>query len=467
MENLNIEDFISQMRNREISVASFDDIRNEKLQKKENNRRIGFFKKEKDTNFKVLPLKTVAFPFDPFKVEVTSEFNEDNKFRTEASAETMILAFKRVYSENEELKEKFLRKAKVDSWEIKDLDKVTKEDIEVFREFTHPFIFTLQLIHVNDKVVTGDANGKDYKVTVVRDEVGNIVDSWTDKSGEEHVTPQFIKRSMELASFYTQIALNKYNEWLVGEGANKTDDDKAKQRMAFLSDCPISEERPRNYLLAYVFSMGNELVLPLKDIRDLDEKNVGKHLKLIPLSGKLKDQIALFDTTYAKRDLYPSFYEMDVIVPDIEDAKERGQKTNWTTADEKLNDYEEKEVIDKLCLACSKHIDEKKEIEKVFLGSSYVNPYTETIYKALVDQVANNTDLKKLGVTNEIALRYASLLSDVFGSKAADVLSDAEFGDLKSGELADSKVMQETRNQLANALNDSDEELEEIDIVED
>lgn len=467
MQNLNIEDFISQMRNREISVSSFDDIRNEKLQKKENNRRIGFFKKEKDTNFKVLPLKTIAFPFDPFKVEVTKEFNEDNKFRTEASAETMILAFKRVYSENPELKEKFIKKAKIDSWEIKDLDKVTKEDIDAFREFTHPFIFTLQLVRINDKVVTGDANGKDYKATIVRDEVGNVVDTWTDKAGEEHATPQFLKRSMELASFYTQIALYKYNEWLAGEGANKTDDDKAKQRMAFLSDCPISEERPRNYLLAYVVSMENELILPMKDIRDIDEKNIGKYLKLIPLSGKLKDQIALFDTTYAKRDLYPSFYEMDVIVPDIEDPKERGQKTNWTNAEEKLSDYDEKEVIENFCHACSKHIDEKKEIEKVFLGSSYVQPYTETIYKALVDQIANNTDLQKLGVTNEIALRYAPLLTDVFGSKAADVLSDAEFGDLKSGELADPKAMQETRSQLADALSEDDGELEEIDVIED
>ena len=65
MQNTNIDDFISQMRNREVSVSSFDDIRNEKIQKKENNRRIPYFKKEQGKKYKVLPLKTIAFPFDP------------------------------------------------------------------------------------------------------------------------------------------------------------------------------------------------------------------------------------------------------------------------------------------------------------------------------------------------------------------------------------------------------------------
>ena len=461
----NIDDFISQMRNREVSVSSFDDIRNENLQKKDNARRLGFFKKEKATNYKVLPLKTVAFPFDPFTMQV-SEFNEDNKFRTEKSAYTMILSFKRVYSQDPELKELFMKKAGVTSWDTSDINNVTAEDISVFGKFTHPFIFTLQLIHINDKVITGDANGKDYRVTIVRDEVGNIVDSWTDKQGEEHVTPQFIKRSMELASFYKQIALAKYNEWVIGEGANKTDDDKSKQRLAFLSDSPISEEIPRNYLLCYVYGMENSLDIDPKTISDLDEKNIGKNLKLVSLSNKLKDQISTFKTTYKKRDVYPSYYELDVIVPDIEDAKERGQKTTWNPAEEKLVEFEDKELLAKLDFAMSTHIDEKKDIDKIFLGSSYVQSYTENIYKALVDRICETTDLNKLGVTNEIAMRYASLLTDVFGSKAADVLSDAEFGDLKSAELADSETLKEVRQSLADSFNEEDDDIDELDLEE-
>ena len=464
MAVLNIDEFISQMRNKEVSVSSFDDIRNEKVQVKENNRRIGFFKKEKGTNYKALPLKTIAFPFDPFSVEVTNEFNADNKFRTEKSARSMILAFKKVYAQDEDLKAKFMAKAKVTAWDTSDVDNVTKQDIEVFRPFTHPFIFTLQLIHINDKVVTGDSNGKDYKVTIVRDEVGNIVDTWKDKAGEEHTTPQFIKRSMELASFYTQVALNKYNDWLLTEGASKTDDDKSKQRMAFLSDCVISEERPRNYLLAYVLNMKSDIALKEDEVLDLDEKVIGKNLKLIPLSGKLKEKLGTFHTTYVNRDIYPSFYELDVIVPNIEDPKERGQKTDWNYGEVKIAEMSS-EARMKLELATSTHLDEKKEIDKVFLGSSYSQPYTENIYKALVDQVAKTTDLTKLGVTNEIALRYANLLSSVFGPKAADLLSDAEDGDLASGELADSKVLEQTRKQMADVLAD-DEDLEEIDITE-
>lgn len=465
MENLNIDDFISQMRNREISISSFDDIRNEKIQKKENNRRIGFFKKEKNTNYKLLPLKTVAFPFDPFKVEVTDEFHEDNKFRTEKSARTMILAFKKIYAQDEELKAKFIRKAKVDSWDTTNVDVVTLEDIEVFREFTHPYIFTLQLLHVNDKVVTGEPNGKDYKVTVMRDEVGNIVDSWTDKEGNSHTTPQFIKKTMELASFYTQIALNKYNNWVMTEGANKTDEDKSKMRLAFLSSSPVSEERPRNYLLAYAFDMKEGLNLIEKDLQDLDEKNIGKNLKLVPLSGALREKISTFKSTYVNRDVYPSFYELDVIVPDIEDANDRGKKTNWNPAENKIADLRNKELQTRIELSTSTHLDQKKEIEKVFLGSSYVQPYTDTIFKALVDQISKSTDLNKLGVTNEIALRYAGLLTDIFGPKASELLADAEFNDLESGKLADSETMKNVRNELTNVLGE-EEDLNEIDIEE-
>lgn len=467
MYNLNIDDFISQMRNREISVSSFDDIRNEKLQKKENNRRIGFFKKEKDTNYKVLPLKTIAFPFDPFTVEVTKDFNEDNKFRTETSARSMMLAFKKYYSDNEELKAKFMKRAKVESWDTSNVDELTVEDIKVFGEFTYPFVFTLNVIHINDKVVTGNNNGKDYRIQVVRDEVGNIVDTWTDRAGEEHQTPKFVKRSMEIASFYTQVALNKFNNWVATEGANKTDDDKSAKRLSFLGESPISEEKPKNYLLAYVFDMKNKLELPYAELSDLDEKNIGKHLKLIPLSGTLKDKLALFKTTYEGRDVYPSYYEMDVIVPNTDDPKERGKNTSWNTAEFRLCEIPNRELANTISDAGSTHIDEKKEIDKVFLGSSYVQPYTENIHNALVERIAETSDLDQLGVTNEIALRYAGLLTDIFGSKAADVLSDAEFGDLASGELADSKVLAETRASLANALADDDEDVEEIEIIED
>lgn len=464
MKTINIDDFISQMRNREVSVSSFDDIRNEKIQKKENNRRIGFFKKEKDTNYKALPLKTIAFPFDPFTME-TKEFNEDNKFRTEKSARTMILAFKKFYSQDEELKKEFMKKAKVQSWDTSDVETITKEDVIVFRNFTFPYIFTLQLIHINDKIVTGDANGKDYRITVVRDEVGNVVDYWTDKSGENHVTPQFIKRSMELASFYTQIALNKYNEWLATEGANKTDDDKSKQRLAFLSSVPIAEERPKNYLLSYIFDMKNKLEMPHDELEDLTEVNVAKNLKLIPLSGTLKAQLELFKNTYENRDIYPSFYELDVVVPDIEDKQERGKGTKWNNAEFKISELPS-ELYVKLEDSTSIHLDEKKEIDKVFLGSSYVQPYTETIFKSLVDQISKTADLNKLGVTNELALRYAELLTDIFGSKAAPLLSDAEFGDLKSGELIDNKTMENVRKEMANVLSDDEDDLEEIDIEE-
>lgn len=465
MLNLNIDEFIEKMKNKEVSTSPYLDLRNEAAQKKNYGRRISFFKKEKATNYKLLPLKSIAFPFDPFTMEETNEYNESNKFRTQMSAGTMMLAFKKYYNGNAEAKAKFLRRAKVDSWNTENVEVLTKEDIDVFAPFTFPYVFTLPLVHVNNKIVTGNPNGADFKVDIKRDEVGNIKDKWTDKDGNEHVTPTFLKNAMELAGMYTSIALSKYKEWVTTEGANKTDDDKFKQKMMFLSAAPISEDRPRNYLLCYAISMGNQLELDVDAIKKMEPKDFSKNLCLVGLSGNMQTILDDFYKNYKNRNVYADFFELDVIVPDIEDKKERGQKTKYNNAENRLSEYKDPEVLPKLVNGMVEYLNGIKDIDKVFLGSSYVSPYDEDTHNALVRNIAETTDLVKLGLTSGVAERYAGLISDVWGAKAAPFLLELGMGEVKEGAEISAEEKKAVREELKNVLIESDD-MEEIDIVE-
>lgn len=467
MSILNIDDFIEKMKNKEVSTSPFEDIRNEAAQKKNYGRRIPFFKKEKETNYKLLPLKSIAFPFDPFLVEATDDYNETTKFRTEVSAETMMKAFKKYYNDNTEAKEKFMKKAKVTSWNTEQFDELTKEDIKVFAPFTVPYVFTLPLIHVNNKVVTGNPNGADYKIDIKRDEVGRIKEEWVDKEGEKHKTPKFVMNAMELASFFSSMALNQYNEWVRGEGANKTDDDKFKYKMSLMSASPISEDRPRNYLLAYAIDMGKNLTLE-DTIKEMEPKDFAKHLVLVSYTSNVRTTVEGFKGTYASRDVYPGFYEIDVIVPDIEDKKERGQKTKWNNAEVKLSEYEDKAVLDTIRRGTSEYLDSIKDIDKIFLGSSYVNPYDAETHEALLRNLSETVDPSKLELTEKIVTRFGGLISDIWGSAAKNVLLAYGMGELKEGTEVTDKELNDARLEMSSVMADlnSDDGMDEIEIVE-
>lgn len=465
MNIVSIDDFISKMKNKEVSTSPFEDIRNESNQKKNFGRRIPFLKKEKNSRIKLLPLKTIAFPFDPFTVEATDEYNEENKFRTEASAYTMMMAFKKYYNDNQEAKTAFMKKAKVAEWNTEDVENLTKQDIDTFAEFTFPFIFSLPVVHVNNKIVTGNANGADYKIDIKRNEVGAILDQWEDKEGNINETPKYIKTAMTMAGFFSSIALTEYNEWLLTEGANKTDDDKAKHKMNLMSNSPISEDKPKNYLLAYAITMENGLQLDEKTILEMETKDFAKHLCLVSYSKDVKNTIADFSTTYASRNVYPGFYEIDVIVPNIEDKKERGQNVKWNNAEFRLNEYENKEVLNKIVNGTSEYLDGIKDIDKIFLGSSYVSPYTVEIHEALMRNISDTVDPVKLNLTEGVVARFGQFISDVWGAKASDVLLSAGMGELKEGDISEEE-RKAARLEMSTYMEDGGE-LDEVNITED
>lgn len=465
MSILNIDDFIAKMQNKEVSTSPFEDLRNESAQKKNYGRRIPFLKKEKNAKIKLLPLKSIAFPFDPFAVEVTDEYNEENKFRTEFSAETMMLAFKKYYNGNPEAKEKFMKKAKVASWDTENVEELNKTDIDAFAEFTVPYIFTLPLVHVNNKIVTGNANGADYKVDIKRNEVGAIVDSWTDKEGQIHDTPKFIKDAMELANFFTSMALDKYNEWARTEGANKTDDDKLKYKMNLMSESPISEDRPKNYLLCYALSMTDDLVLDEKTILEMEPKDYAKHLCLVNYSKDVRTTVEGFSGTYKRKNVYPGFYEIDVIVPDIENKQDRGKETKWNNADLMVSGYENSQILNSIRTNTSAYLDSIKDIDKIFLGSSYVSPYSNEIHEALLKNISETVDPNKLNLTEGIATRFAGMITDIWGAKAASIMSDLAMGELKEGEEISQDELNKNRLELSNALQD-ETDLDEVNLVE-
>lgn len=452
--------FLRQLQEGTVSTVSIDDLRNEDLQKKAFGRRIPMLKKERNKNSRVLFFKSLAIPFSPITGQVTADHNDGRKFRTEKSVSLMILSFKKHYDQNPEVKEIFMRKAKIDSWDTSNHETITAQDRAAFAEFTVDQVFSVNHVHINNKAVTGRPDGADYKLDVKRDLVtGKIIKEWKAADGTVVKMSRFTERAIALGEFFSACKLQEYKDWEATEGADKTDDAKFKKKISFLSESPIGEDRPRNFILGMKLPLTETLELDLATIKKMEIKDFARCIVLVPYSNTLKTKLGTFHTTYKSRDVYADFYELDMIVPDVEDAKERGQGTSFNPAESKIADSEVKDfILDSISSA----LDEFENLDKIVLGSTYIEPLNGDVIEALVRNLSTTLDIKTLRITEGIVSRFADLISTIFGEKASDILVGAEFGELDKGTVteADSKL---TRSQIMDALND-DDDLEEIDV---
>lgn len=459
--NFDLDGFLKQLQNGEVSTSSISDLRNEDLQKKTYGRRIPFLKKERNEKSRLLILKSIAIPFNPFTCAEDDKFNPGRKFRTEKAASTTLLALKKFYNENAAQKELFLQRAKVDSWDTSNLEEVTNEDREVFSKFYVTNIFTINKVHINNKAVTGKDNGADFKVDIKRDDIGNIVEQWEDAEGNKQTMPRFLTTAISLGGFFSSVYLQQYKDWELTEGANKTDDDKARQKMAIMSQSPITEDRPGNTLLAIKLPLTNSLELDMETISKWEEKDFSRAFVQIPYTQKIRSQVEDFTQTYKRRDLYSDFYELDMVVPDQEDKKLRGQETKYNYVECPLKECK---GYDKILNGVITAINSLENIDKIMLASSYVEPLTSDVIEALCRNLKDVCDLQKLSLTEGTVNRFGEIISLVWGDKADSILMDADLGELpeetitqKERELAKAEIMK-------SLAEDEDDELNEVAI---
>lgn len=454
--SINYNEFLQQLQENKGS-RSVDNLRNEEKQVKTYGQRIAMLKKEKAVNSRILAVKSIAIPFNPFTVQADEMYNDRMKFRTEKSATTTMLTLKMYYNQNEEAKQALLDKLNLESWDTSDIENITKEDTKVFKKYGINTIFTINQVHINNKAVTGRDNGADYKVDIPRDDVGNVLNKWVDDEGKEHMLPNFVKTTLELGDFFSSCYLEEYKEWERTEGVNKTDQDKSNKRMSIMGQSPISQDRPKNFILVLQLPMKpNSLDLDLETILTWEEKDFKKALKITPYTSKIRTTCEEYRTLYSGKDYFNDFYEIDMKVPNEEDAQKRGQDTSYSVALNSIKEIEEQKTRDFILNGLISVLDSLENIDKIVLASSYVSPLSSDVIKALTDQLKEEVDLSKLLITENTVNRFGGLISNVWGAKASGIITDAAMGELPEGNVT-TQDLKENREELKNLMADVNE----------
>lgn len=444
---------------------SVGDIRNENKQKKDYGTRISMLKKEKDTNCRLLVSKSIAIPFDPFSVQVTEDYHDDRKFRTEKTVSTTIGVLKAYYEQNAEAKQALLKKVRIEEWDTTNPEECNAKDLEVFEAFKVTNIFTIYYVHINNKVVTGRDKGADYRIEVPRDESGKIMDYIVSPNGEKITTPRYVKLAVQLGDFFSMINLERYKEWEQGEGANKTKNEQATKKMAFLNETPITQDRPKNLVLGIKLPMlPGRLDLDAAAIAKWEDKDFRKAMFITSNSSKLRTCLEEIPKLYSSKDNYADFYEIDMKVPNEDDDNKRGQDTNFTVRDNSIDTLPD-DIKLKVVKGFKDVIDNTPNIDKIVLGSSYVQPLNDDIMNMLLKKVSEEYKFSNFTLTSRQINLFGDLLENIWGDEVSEVLMSAAMGELPDGSVSESEL-KSNKEEMNKAIQEMDLDIDMDNEVE-
>lgn len=437
-----------------VGTVSVDDIRNEDKQKKNYGQRFPMLKKEKSTNVRLLALKSLAIPYDPFTGKETEQYNPGRKFRPEQSVTSIITALKMFYRENEEAKKVIMDKANVTEWDVTG-DEVTNLDREIFAKVTLPRIYSINTVHINNVAVTGRDTGADYKMDVNRDAItGQLIKEWKDAEGNTVRMPQFIQNTIDLGDFLSSCYLEEYKKWEAKEGQGKTKQDKANEKMRIMGKSPLSQDRPKNFLLVMALPLAKGTVnLDLEELAKWELNDYIKSFRIMGYTQKIEKAVNDMGTLYKNQDVFTDFYEIDMTVGDEDDAQVRGQKAGFGFAVNSLNNIADAELKKKILGYIQEALDGLENTDKIVLGSSYINPLTSDVIQMLFSQVKQTVKLDDLIVGSGTMKRFAGIITDVWGDEAASLAVADAMGELPE-ENVSQEEMDKNRAEMAAAMND-------------
>lgn len=453
---MDVKQFYEKLKNGDIASRSSLDLRNESKQVKGNTGRIPFLKKEKGKLAKLLVLTDIVLPFNPFTGEEDNEYNKVTPFRPELSAGTVIKVLKEAYQEDKNLKEKVMKRLEISDWDTSNSTEVTKKDMEIFDRYRKKRIFTHMVVNINSKTLTRSTYGQPYRVNFKRDEFGEVI------FGEDKEIKEY-PLILSIQSFYYSIFMEEYKEW---EQANLTSPDKVKddKRRSILAKCPVSKDYPKNFVfmaeVPYKIEGGYKIEgfpYSAEDIKShFVVSNYGEFLQngMNQVEGALK----------SIKDKYPSFYELDLTVPDVEDDAERGRKTTARPADACIAEFDGyKEFADNLDEA----IDNFEKQEIVLTKSAARNQLTDETVSKLCNILAIEIPLDsiKKWITNGIADQYTTVLSAIYGDDADELLVASDLGELAEGRATEEEI-KKSANEDAKMLEEAQNALEELEEVE-
>lgn len=448
-------------------------LRSEELQKKKTIPRIPRLKNALKKKCLILLESELAFPFNPETGEPDDVYNLSNKYRPPFSATTVALAMKDAANGNEALKNTLMKKAGLTEWDTSDIKTFTEQDWEVFVHYRVPRIFSISAIHIDVPAMGTGKYGRDYAITVQRDEELNVI-------GELPLCLKANKFFRDRA--YEEIS--SYMEKIKSGEIQDTDKQQSEFKAKVYGRVPVSDDRPLNFVMMYEIPLTNRGLLSDEAVAgDLTAADLKEHEVL----SRYKKGIRLAVESYMegqwwKYDKNFDFFEIEMTCPASgDDSTDRGkaqigQDTKFekpTVGLKSRDDYGNPDgsfKTDHLIATIREAIDADIEIEQRVRHSMGVSMFTEEVENQLLSSVRSVIDLDTDEfITNRVIKSNTEFISLAFGDEGDEIVEEALAGvtDKSEGRLDEGKSGSESKKyDLSEMAGDDEEslEFEEIDL---
>ena len=428
-------------------------LRNESKQVKAGSARIPKFKFDKNKKSRLLFLTDLAIPFNPLTGKEDDNYNKNELFRPEWSTATTMKAIKLNYKEHPELLPDFCKRLGVDNWDVSNPDVLTDEDFQLFNRWRKQRVFTHDVVFITSESLNRVAFPCAYRVNYERDPItGDPIL----KEGEEY------PKILQIANFFSRVISEKMNDWKKNN-PDASEKEEKQQFSTFSKLSPVSRDVPQNTMLAFEIPLGNDLK-PKDDLSSLTPEDLEKCLVVVKRSKSLSKTLSNLQTTYKNRDVYPDFLELDVLIGNEEKISERAQGTKYNNAEFPLKDLE---GFDKLNENLDKAIQDFKNQEEKVSSAAARRAVNDTVIDLLCQSISEELPYDQIEefISEDMAVKYAPIISLIYGDDATEVLTSAALGEGKESTVDEEQSEKNAKNISEIIARDAEEGEEVTDVT--
>ena len=438
-----VNELLQGFMSNDIATTSTLKLRDEKLQVKQNRKRIKKLKKETKKKSKLLFPTNLSIPFNPFTGAEDENYNRNVTFRPLKAEHTVALAIKKYINDNMEegsshhdeavnAKSVFMTKAGVEAWDTSDTENLTDEDRRIFKRYRVPLIFTLNVVKVDIPTFTNSPYGREYLVSVKRDPLtGEVV-------GEYPVPLQVHKLMSDLVSQ----SISELDDDIKSGKIVLNDKDRSAKIKELYKDIVVSSDYPSNYALAVEIPLDSKYGIPESfQLKGLEDDDMFKNLVLVKQTVEVRDSLNKYISgEFDSIDYYDNFWELNMSCPsDTEDPKEIGQKTRYEASFKPFKDVEGNVEFGK---AVENLLNSELDFERIFMGSAYVVKFTDELVPNFLDAVSLLIPVDDSRFTASVIRANKDIITLIYGDEGMDLIASAEGGIVEEGKL-DEKMSKE------------------------
>lgn len=455
MSSALVTELLARINSGDLKGESEFKIRDENARTKTKVRKVPRIARELKKVSKLFFPAELAFPFNPLTGKADENFNNDLKYRPVKSVTTMTKVMKTLAEQTPALKETLMSRVGISEWDTSNSDVLTALDDQVMRPYRTTRQFTLRVVKITSKAVTGQDFGQEYVIQIERDKLGRVVGTlpvilkmnklFRDLRQTEVDDWVNAERAAKQGQAYTIKSIRKELKGLDLKDINEKDFKEARSKI--YQDNPTSDDYPVNYAFVYEFELTSDLEfdqrkqLPKFSVDDLDGT-----MRLVKLSSEITEALEKFKNgPFKNNDIYRDFFELDMECPESVDGDPKmdiPRKTRYTNPVRKLSDPDFAEFKDHLIGLVTNHQDSDEEIESRFMVSAYVKDLTPDIEQMMIEVVQAAKLLESPYLSKDVIKYNSDTLSMIYG-QAADELKVLLDMDLTPANVSDAPLDQD------------------------